>query len=104
MFKEQWLAMLIGIGAVLATRVLVIYGSMPLVRFIPGIEPVSHQYQTVMVWGALRGAVTLALALALPLELDGWFTIQSIAYGVVLFTLIFQAPTLGLLLRKIKLS
>ena len=104
MFKEQWLAMLIGIGAALLTRIVIIFGTMPLARFIPGIDPVSPQYQSVMVWGALRGAVALALALTLPLELDGWFTVQSIAYGVVLFTLIFQAPTLGVLLRKIKLS
>ncbi len=104
MFKEQWLAMLIGIGAVLVTRVALIFGALPLTYWVPGIEPISHQYQTVMVWGALRGAVTVALALSLPLELDGWFTIQSIAYGVVLFTLIVQAPTLGILLRRIKLA
>ncbi len=103
MFEEQWLAMLIGIGAVLVTRVTLIFGALPLTYWLPGIEPISHRYQTVMVWGALRGAVTVALALSLPLELDGWFTIQSIAYGVVLFTLIVQAPTLSILLRRIKL-
>ena len=104
MFKEQWLAMLIGIGAVLITRFVIIFGTIPLTGFIPRVDPISRQYQSVMVWGALRGAVALALALTLPLELESWFTIQSIAYGVVLFTLIFQAPTLGVLLRKIKLS
>jgi len=31
--------------------------------------------------GGLRGAVTLALSL--PLEREGWWTVQSIAYGVV---------------------
>jgi len=34
----------------------------------------------------------LRLALSLPIELEGWWTVQSIAYGVVLFSLFVQAP------------
>lgn len=37
----------------------------------------------------------LLLALALPLQLEGWWTVQSIAYGVVPFSLFPQAPLLG---------
>ena len=58
-------------------------------------------YQTVMYWGGLRGAVAVALALSLPPTLDYWYTVQSIAYGVVLFTLFVQAPTMPLLLRRL---
>ena len=48
------------------------------------------------------GAVTLALALALsiPTDLEYWWTIQSIAFGVVLYTLLIQAPSIGWLLRR----
>jgi len=55
--------------------------------------------QTVRVWGGMRGAMTLALAL--PTSLDYWWTVQSIAFGVVLFSLIVQAPTMNLLAKKL---
>lgn len=45
-------------------------------------------------------AVTLALALALPTSLDYWWTVQSMAFGVVLFTLFVQAPTMPWLIRS----
>ena len=52
----------------------------------------------VLVVGSLRGAVVLALALAVPTSLPYWWTIQSIALGIVLFSLFVQAPlTLRLL-------
>ena len=52
--------------------------------------------------GGLRGAVTLALALSLPVELEGWWTVQSIAYGVVLFSLFVQAPLIEPLLNRLQ--
>jgi CPA1 family monovalent cation:H+ antiporter len=103
MFEERWLAMLIGIGAVLAARAIGIFGMMPLVSRLPGVVPIGMRFRLVMFWGGLRGAVALALALSLPLELEYWFTVQSIAYGVVLFTLFVQAPTMHLLIRRLRL-
>ena len=66
-------------------------------------DPVDWRNQTIMVWGGLRGAVALALALSIPVSLDYWWTIQSIAFCVVLFTLFVQAPTVGLLVDKLKI-
>ena len=100
MFEERWLAMLIAIAAVLFARALSTYGTMSLLGVFQK-EPVDIRYQTVMVWGGLRGAVALALALSIPVSLDYWWTIQSIAFGVVLFTLFIQAPTIDLLVKKL---
>lgn len=102
MFEERWQAMLIGIAAVTVARAASIYFTLPVIsRFAK--NPIPFNYQTVMVWGGLRGAVTLALALSLPVELEYWWTIQSIAFGVTLFTLFIQAPTTGLLIRRLAL-
>jgi CPA1 family monovalent cation:H+ antiporter len=98
MFEERWLAMLIAIGAVLLARTVSVYGSLSMIALFQK-EPVSVKYQTVIVWGGLRGAVTLALALSLPTSLDYWWTIQSIAFGVVIFTLFIQAPSMRLLVN-----
>jgi Na+:H+ antiporter len=103
MFVDQWLAISIGLAAVLFARVVVIFGIFPFLSLIPGIEPVPLKQQTVLAWGGVRGTVTLALALSLPLALDYWYTIQSIAYGVVIFTLFVQTMTLPMLLKRINL-
>lgn len=101
MFTERWLAMLIAIGAVLLARFLMVFGTFS-VRNLVSRTPVPPGQQLVLAWGGLRGAVTLALALALPTTLDYWWTIQSMAFGVVLFTLFVQAPTMPWVIRRAK--
>lgn len=99
MFEQRWLAMLIAIAAVTLARACSIYGGMGLISLFQR-QPVSFDQQRVMVWGGLRGAVTLALALSLPVSLPYWWTIQSIAFGVVLFTLFVQATTITGLVER----
>ena len=98
MFSERWSAILFGIVAVLVAR-FVSVGSCLWVANRVNSDPYPLAYQTVLVWGGLRGAVTLALVLSLPATLPGWWTVQSIAFGVVLFTLVVQAPTMPYVLK-----
>ncbi len=100
MFEQRWLAMLIAIVALLVARALSVYGVMLLFAFCKNLK-VSFASQTLMVWGGLRGAVTLALALSLPTSLDYWWTIQSIAFGVVMFSLFVQAPTMKFIAKRL---
>lgn len=120
MFTERWLAMLLAIAAVLLARVpvailLARFGVSDAARNAHGkkVAPaevgsklgssgLSGRQFAVVYFGGVRGAVTVALALALPAELPYWWTIQSMAYGVVLFSLLVQAPVIGLLLNKSK--
>jgi len=95
MFVHNWLAMLIGIGAVLIARALIVYLLLPAADWAPGVAPLPIRLRTALYWGGLRGAATVALALSLPLELEAWWTVQSIAYGVVLFALFVQALALA---------
>ena len=96
MFEYRWLAMLIAIFSLLVARAISVYGVLMFFSFFKDLK-VAASLQAVMVWGGLRGAVTLALALSLPTSLDYWWTIQSIAFGVVMFSLFVQAPTMRLL-------
>ena len=100
MFEQRWLAMLIAIVSLLVARAISVYGVLLFFAFFKKLK-VPFLSQTVLVWGGLRGAVTLALALSLPTSLDYWWTIQSIAFGVVMFSLFVQAPTMSLLARKL---
>ena len=102
MFEERWLAMLIAIAAVFIARAAATYGSLSLLGLFQK-KPVDLRSQSVMVWSGLRGAVALALALSIPVTLDYWWTVQSIAFGVVLFSLFIQAPTIRILVDKLGL-
>ena len=99
MFSERWLAMLIAIAATLSVRALAIYVLLPL--FTIGFRKrIQLNTRNILFWGGTRGAVTVALALSLPIELTSWWTVQSMAFGVVIFTLFVQAPTVPWLLKK----
>jgi CPA1 family monovalent cation:H+ antiporter len=98
MFRDRWLAMLIAIGAALAARAAAVA--------VCGLLtwPLKHRiglgWQIVLFWGGVRGAIAIALVLALPLELDYWYTVQSMVFGVVLFSMLVQGTTNQALVRR----
>lgn len=55
-------------------------------------------------WAGMRGVVTLAAALALPLDFPGRDKILFAAFVVILFTVVVQGLTLGPLIRTLKLA
>src|SRR5258708_33465079 len=66
-------------------------------------KAVPLSWQHVLNWGGLRGAVGLALALSLPVSLADRDELRVMTFGVVLFTLVVQATTMPLLLRRLGL-
>jgi monovalent cation:H+ antiporter, CPA1 family len=52
----------------------------------------------VMTWGGLRGGISVALALTLP-QFEGRDIIISATYGVVIFSILVQALTIGRLVK-----
>lgn len=85
----DWKAILWAILAVLVARAASIYGLSWIGSGIP------LRYKHVLYWGGLRGAISLALALSLPASLGEQGTlIKSMAFGVVLFTLLVQGITM----------
>lgn len=61
-------------------------------------------YQHVLLWGGLRGAVGLALALAVPASVPERGQIIVLAFGVVAFSIFLQGLTMPPLLRRWKLT
>ena len=100
MFVAHALDMLIAIGAVLVARAAAVFGLLSWSRSENGRSAALAE-RGAIVWCGLRGGVTLALVLSLPLELEGWFALQSMAYGVVLFTLLVQAPTVPWVIARL---
>jgi len=90
----------VAILAVLLARALEIYGLSIFNRDIP------TKWKHIMYWGGMRGAIALALVLTISAEgisLDTVNQLRSMAFGVVLFTLLFQGASMDWLVKKLKL-
>lgn len=94
---SYWQPIFIAIAAVLLARALAIYGFAWIWRNI------SLVWQHTLFWGGLRGAISLALALGLPLALEGREQLQVMVFGVVVFTLLVQGSTMGRLVSHLHL-
>lgn len=104
MFQDHWLAMLVGILAALVSRAAIVFLGVGPISFLPGVGKLSFSDQNLVMWGGIRGAVAIALALSLSVDIPHWYTIQSAVYGVALFSLVVQVPLLPLLVPKKKVS
>ena len=106
-----------GLLGVLIGRVLMIYVFIPLQDVLarwwahrtserptrlPHPRPVPSAWRPVMVLSGLRGALSLALVLSLPTELEQRDLLLDIVYGVILVTLLGQGLTLRVLLPRWK--
>ncbi|MFN7003176.1 MAG: cation:proton antiporter [Roseinatronobacter sp.] len=99
---------LIMVVAAFAARALLLWGMLPalaLLRLSPQVEPA---YRGAILWGGLRGAVTLALALAVtesalvPPEIKR--EVGILATGFTLFTLLVQGTSLRWMITRLGLN
>ena len=103
MFTQRWVAMLLAIVCLLIARTVSVYVGFGLARAIPSQHNINKRYRPLLVWGGLRGVIAIALALAVSAEnIDHWYTIQAMVFGVVLFSMFVQAPTMPILGRRLK--
>src|SRR4051812_1352528 len=90
--------------AAMVARGVTLYGLIPALSATGIAQPIENKYKIVMLWGGLRGAVSLALAAAatenhaLPPE------VGVLATGFVLVTLLVNAPSLRPLMRLVQLD
>ncbi len=93
---------LIAVAAVLGARAATIYLLGGAVRFFK--KDLPRNYLHVLSWGGLRGAVSLALVLSLPLSLPERTQLFAMTFAVVLFTLLVQATTIPALLGRLGMT
>jgi monovalent cation:H+ antiporter, CPA1 family len=91
----------VAIVAVLGARVAIVWAAS---RLEPGVSRLSRPERAVVVWGGLRGALTVALALGIPSGVAERDQLIAMAFGVVLFTLVVQGLTLAPLIRRLDLG
>jgi len=93
-----------GIVGALVGRAVVVYGLLGAAWRVSGPAgvPASERkgWLHVLNWSGLRGAVAVALALSLPLDVPERVRLQEITFGIVLFTLLVQGMTIESLIKR----
>ena len=89
--------------AVIAARLVVVYGLIGVFNRFTSGERIGPRYQTIIFWGGgMRGALPLVLALSLPASFVQRQLVLDMTAGVVLFTLLVAGTTSGRLVRSVR--
>ena len=99
--RGSWLAAVALIPVVLVARFASV--GLPAIVVRRWLEHRTPHAVKVLTWGGLRGGISVALALSMP-AFDGRDTLVMATYAVVLFSLLVQAPTLPMLLRRLGIA
>lgn len=94
---EQWRAVLLGVLAVLLARAVAVV----LALWLDGGHSTRAQdtaaHRPWLLWlGGFKGMISILLVFALPVDVDYSYTVQALVFGVVLTSLLVQAPLLQL--------
>ena len=101
----DYVPVIASIVSVLLARIVVVMIPPELLRLTRRIRVVtSHGERAVLIWGGLRGALTITLALALPTSFADRQLLLAMAFGVVLFTLLVQGVTLSRVIERAGLA
>ncbi|TKA95571.1 cyclic nucleotide-binding domain-containing protein [Cereibacter changlensis] len=99
---------LVVVLAAVAARALMLFGLLPLLARMNLSPKVDRPYRVALLWGGLRGAITLALALAVtenplvPPHIKR--EVGILATGFTLFTLLVQGTSLRWVIRRLGLG
>src|SRR5579875_748791 len=93
------LTALVTLGTVLLARLLIILGLLVLNR--PLRMGIERPWRLLIFWSGLRGALSLALVLALPLTVSDRDALVLSTYAVVFFTLMVQGFSLRWVLKRL---
>ena len=93
--------------SVAASRFVWIFGSDSLIGIARSLgskraNPLGWRQGTVLGWAGMRGVVTLAIALSVPLSMQGRDLILVCAFAVIAATVILQGSSLGWIIRMVK--
>lgn len=94
-----WPAVLVAYAATMAARALIMVVVTRL-RRARG-EPIPHGWTRVLIWGGLRGGLSMVLALSIPAALPNRPLVVTITFGVVLLTILVNGLTMAPLLRRL---
>jgi CPA1 family monovalent cation:H+ antiporter len=109
-FSEYWGILALGIAATVLSRIVVVAFFSWLNGLLNRSSAIPLSWQVVLVWGGLRGSLSLALALSLPFTLASGAVFADrdkllvMTFGLILFTLLVQGLTIEPLVKFLNLG
>ncbi|MDF2692602.1 MAG: Na+/H+ antiporter [Labilithrix sp.] len=103
MFLTEAGAILAAVAALHIGRAVAVYGCFAVLRAL-GQERVPSRWQHVMVFGNIKGALSMAAVLALPADLPHRPRLITIVFGVTVITLLTQAFPFRRFLRAMSIG
>jgi len=100
-FGPLWIAVMVAVAGMTCGRAAAVLLSAPLIGRID--EPLPKSWQGVLLWGGIRGAICMVLALSLPEDLPLRQPLMAMIFAVVIFTLLVQGLSIKTLLHKLGL-
>ncbi len=98
---------------VAVARFISVYTSVSIINTFKLEDDIPKNWQQLLSWGSLRGALAIVMVLLIPddLSLPGWSFAYSIkdfitalTIGCIYFTLLIKATTIGIIIRKLKID
>ncbi len=105
--RPNIIPIVVAVLAIILSRGLIIYTFSWVYGRIQPRNRIPFNFQHVMYWGGLRGAISLALALSIEDAVFGpevALELRVMTFGVVLFTLLFQGMTIEKIINRLKLA
>lgn len=97
-------AIVIAILLVLLSRAATIYTLVPATLKWFSLPRVSLGERHIMWWGGLKGGLAIAIVLSVPEDLAARDLLLDLTLGVVMFSLLVNAPTIKPLMQKLKVD
>ena len=92
---------LLAIFLMLFARAIGVYTLVPATVSLFKLPHVTSGERHIMWWGGLKGGLAIAIVLSIPPDLAGRDMLLNLTLGVVMFTLLINAPTVKPLIQKL---
>jgi CPA1 family monovalent cation:H+ antiporter len=100
-FGPLWIVVIVAVAAMLCGRAAAVFLAAPLISRVD--EPLPKSWRAVLLWGGIRGAICMVLALSLPKDLPLRQMLMAMIFAVVIFTLLVQGLSIKTLLHRLGL-
>jgi CPA1 family monovalent cation:H+ antiporter len=92
---------LVAVVLVLLARACAVYSMVPMTTRLFRLPRVTLGEQHIMCWGGLKGGLAIAIALSIPEHIPGRDLLLDLTLGVVIFSLLVNAPTIRPLIHRL---
>lgn len=99
-----WQAILFAVIAVYIARAVSVYLLIPLTTRSFSIEKISWAERHIMWWGGLKGGLAIAIVMSVPEGLPEKQLLESLTLGVVLVSILVNAPTIRWLMHFLRMD